>query len=114
MTEFEEYKLLHNFLYDSPLKSWINENNFNNNFKTDWNVIMEVVDKIESIPHDENNKAYSVEIYPSDCLIDGILDSIVHITTIEANSKIEMVYRACVEFIKHYNNELERKSSRNS
>jgi hypothetical protein len=48
--EFNDYVLIHNFNHpESPSKSWINEDNFSKIFKDDWNSLMEVVEKIESI-----------------------------------------------------------------
>lgn len=61
-------------------------------YHTDWNWLMEVVEKIESL----------------DIYYDEYIDynsSMVSSGKIELSTKIEAVYNACVEFIKYYNDE---------
>lgn len=70
----------------------------NETFNTDWNWLMEVVEKIESLNH-------WVEIaggIENICLI-GSINSSCESFKIIAETKIESVYNACVEFIKLYN-----------
>ena len=63
----------------------------------DWNELMEVVEKIESL-------GYSVYISPSMVYINGNIGTIIHPIIIgDSLSKIEAVYNACVEFIKWHN-----------
>lgn len=74
-------------------------------YNSDWNWLMEVIDKIENLTDKNNFVLYDVNIY-SDAVI--ILDQEEHekvsITKSDGlTSKIEMVYNACVEFIKWYN-----------
>lgn len=66
-------------------------------FHSDWNFLMQVVEKIESLEEVIYFRITSyVEIqYRSD---KGL--SFIHIRTI---SKLEAVYQACVEFVKWYN-----------
>ena len=72
-------------------------------FHSDWNWLMEVVEKIESIEYG----IYQVDILQEGCkilercrlLIDNRVGKLESDTT-----KIESVYLACVEFIKWYNN----------
>ena len=73
-------------------------------YHEDWNWLMEVVEKIESIEYG----IYQVDILQEGCkilercrlLIDNRVGKLESDTT-----KIESVYLACVEFIKWYNNQ---------
>ena len=66
-------------------------------FHKDWNWLMEVVEKIESL-------GYSVNISSSMVYINGDNSRIVSSFNIGFKiTKIEAVYNACVEFIKWYN-----------
>jgi hypothetical protein len=66
-------------------------------YSSDWNSLMEVVEKIEGL-------GYSVNISPSMVYINGDKGTIIHPIIIGYNlSKIEAVYNACVLFINHYN-----------
>ena len=62
-------------------------------FHSDWNWLMQVVEKIESLD-------YNITIQYKNCYID--IDKDLQIDTF-SKSKIEAVYNACVEFIKWYN-----------
>ena len=64
-------------------------------FHKDWNWLMEVVEKIESL-------GYRIEIVKHICRI--YLSNKETIIISENTPKIEAVYIACVEFIKWYNN----------
>jgi len=84
-------KLLHNNIFISPYQ-----------YHSDWNVLLEVVEKIESF-EDENRQAkYNFQIEQSFVSIidnntsDFIFDG-------DADTKKEAVYNAVVEFIKFYN-----------
>ena len=67
------------------------------NYNTDWNRLMEVVEKIEccdfifSIHHEVAN------------IFNGECNELTYNETTQARTKIEAVYNACVEFIKWYN-----------
>ena len=65
-------------------------------FHSDWNWLMEVVEKIESL-------GYRIEIVKHICRI--YLSNKETIIISENTPKIESVYLACVEFIKWYNNQ---------
>ena len=63
-------------------------------YNSDWNWLMEVVEKIEGLN-------YKVIIQNNNCTIEMIiLDDIV---IYENSTKTEAVYNACIEFIKWYN-----------
>ncbi len=62
-------------------------------YSKDWNWLMQVVEKIESLD-------YNITIQYKNCYID--IDKDLQIYTF-SKSKIEAVYNACVEFIKWYN-----------
>jgi len=67
---------------------------------TDWNDLMRVVEKIEST----DNWRYAVSVCQTDCIIEitesGSLSDLVQVT---GENKIDAVYKACVEFVKWYN-----------
>ena len=65
-------------------------------YHKDWNWLMEVVEKIESL-------GYRIEIVKHICRI--YLSNKETIIISENTPKIESVYLACVEFIKWYNNQ---------
>ena len=69
-------------------------------YHSDWNWLMEVVEKIESLGYYVNITGTYVSI--------GAIESKTNPIFIEkdSNIKIEAVYNACVEFIKWYNSHL--------
>ena len=64
-------------------------------YHSDWNWLMEVVDKIENLD-------FKVVIDNNGCTIENLPYSNAGKTTYEVK-KIEAVYNACVKFIKWYN-----------
>jgi hypothetical protein len=67
------------------------------NYDSDWNWLMQAVEKIDSVLPDDS----VITIQYKDCHIpvnEGEFDIYINATT-----KIEAVYNACVEFIKWYN-----------
>lgn len=69
-------------------------------YHSDWNWLMEVVDKIESLRDDDNNGFYYVEIYTSSCIIFNNGDYLNEIVSTTEETKIKAVYNACLEFIR--------------
>ena len=66
-------------------------------YHSDWNWLMEVVEKIERL-------GYVFEIKITGCRINQIENgSIIVLRWEEDKTKIEAVYNACLEFIKWYN-----------
>ena len=65
-------------------------------FHKDWNWLIEVVEKIETLGADLTIRAEHTTI---------VYDEGEQISTYAFKSKIETVYNACVEFIKWYNNQ---------
>lgn len=66
-------------------------------YHSDWNWLMEVVEKIESL-------GYDVFINTCVCRITDVgQDVLEDIETFNYENKIQAVYNACVEFIKWYN-----------
>ena len=70
-------------------------------YNLDWNWLMPVVDKIESISKNEEC-AYNVQIEQCFCTIVENHNSN-EIVDVDADTKIEAVYKAVVEFINWYN-----------
>lgn len=76
-------------------------------FHNDWNWLMEVVDKIESL-------SFRVRFEMETCFImDDNFETIIASTGHE-KSKIEAVYNACVEFVEWLNKEEYQKAVMNS
>jgi hypothetical protein len=75
-------------------------------FDTDWNWLMEVVEKIESIVWEEiNDTSFNVTIgATSYCVIQDNNGGMIEIIG-EGKSKLESVYNACIEFVKWFNNQ---------
>lgn len=74
-------------------------------YNCSWDWLMEVVDKIESLPDEENNGAFFFKIYQDSVSIifsndDYIIDLI---NVMGQGSRINNVYQAVVEFIQLYN-----------
>ena len=84
-------------------------------YHSDWNWLMEVVEKIENLPSRTLQGTYylgnEVKIYKAIntnthyCEINLVKESGYRIVSIQFNkeSKIQAVYNACLEFIKWYN-----------
>lgn len=101
--KFNDYKLVHNFMYpNEPLKEWITEDSFNNIFIKDWNSLMELVHKIRKLGfyvslrnwYDKRKKLCSwieIEINEDKSIIE------------RKESEINNVFNACLKFIKWYN-----------
>lgn len=121
MTTKEKNKLLAEFLELKPINVFgrysISKNHIHVNceteeeafesfcksakFDTDWNWLMEVVEKIENL-----NEYISIYLYPQGCTISKCKefegDKDYFDISIDGDSKIEAVYNACVEFIQWY------------
>jgi hypothetical protein len=100
--QFEDYKILHNFLYSKPLKKWINETNFKNLFIEDYNELMLVSEKIESLYDD----GIDITQYSDGILIQNWREQkeIVRLTMAEEGlNRKEFAYRGFVLFIEWYN-----------
>ena len=71
-------------------------------FHSDWNWLMEVVEKIESISFEEDNFINVTIGCGFDCTIQDAHGKLFKLSTWE-HSKIKTVYNTCLEFIKYYN-----------
>lgn len=77
------------------------------NYHSDWNWLMEVVEKIESIEY-KKDLFYNVIIGGFlECSVQDIEGRII-VETIVGSEKIESVYNACVTFIEWYNQNLDK------
>ena len=71
-------------------------------FHSDWNWLMRLVEKIENLQDENNCAIYNVQT--EQCFVEIIINHTSEtIVEVDSNSKIQTVYRACVEFIKWYN-----------
>ncbi|MDO6737056.1 hypothetical protein [Wenyingzhuangia sp. 2_MG-2023] len=100
---YNEWVMLHNFFYDNePIKNWINEENFNNNFKDDWESLMEFVEKIENIKNEEGSSLFNIII--EQCFVEIIINqSSETIVNIDGDNKIDAIYKSILEFVKWNN-----------
>ncbi|MCP4254992.1 MAG: hypothetical protein GY775_16620 [Candidatus Scalindua sp.] len=97
---FEDFEMLHKFMYpNDPLKSWINKENYINTFNVDWNSLMKVVDKIESIVDESKISKFNIIIEQFFCEIIDTSNSDI-LVSVDADTKIEAVFTACVKFVK--------------
>jgi hypothetical protein len=100
----ENNKLLAEFMGEIDLKR--HNNTFITSYKydTDWNWLMKVVEKIESLGYCLVIGGRTTKNY---CEIRGEVDDF---TTKYSDSygetKIEAVYNACIDFVKWYNNQI--------
>lgn len=69
------------------------ENSKHNRYNSDWNILMSVVEKIESL-------GFTCFIQGNECSIESLEKTI---GTFCRTTKIEAVYKAVIEFIKLYN-----------
>lgn len=74
-------------------------------YHEDWNWLMEVVEKIESLPDEENNGAFFFEIYQDSVIIIFSNDNYIIdlINVMGQGSRINNVYQAVIKFIQLYN-----------
>lgn len=71
-------------------------------FHSDWNWLMQVIEKIESFEDENRCSKYNVEIQQSFVsIIDNQTSDFIYDR--DANTKLEAVYNAVVEFINFYN-----------
>lgn len=84
---FEDYKTVHHFFYDHPLKQWVCEDNFYNHFFDDWNVLMPVV-----------QKCFDTQTFGSNNLVGDITHALVDVD-------IEKTFNAVLSFVIFYNNQ---------
>lgn len=96
--EFEDWKLVHQFYYgfNVYIKGWINKSNYDNVYIRNWEAMMEVVEKIESL-------GYYVMINRWTSIYTGKGTERNMIFNVENQSKIKNTYYACIGFIKWLN-----------
>lgn len=78
--------------WTNTIKAHDFDNVMNLKFHSDWNWLMEVVEKIESLGN------FNIGIEFANCTISGTFNK-----SITNESKIKAVYKACLEFIKWCN-----------
>ena len=111
----EKNKLIAEFIGTDSLKYLLADKNGNINididiyeqckFHSDWNWLMQVVEKIESLPDEENYGKFFFEIYQDSISIFSnghYINELIDV--IGQGSRLNNVYQACVEFINWYNN----------
>lgn len=78
-------------------------------FNSDWNWLMEVIEKIESLEYLNKNStsegfdSFGIEINKNRCDITQYGDFTHHLLQGNGKTRIESTYNACLEFIKWYN-----------
>lgn len=77
-------------------------------FHSDWNWLMEVVEKIERYLYDEIGTEFKIDIFAGASIYIHTTKTYIHFPY-NNSSKIEAVYNACLEFIKWYNTEITQK-----
>jgi hypothetical protein len=101
----ENNKLLAEFLGFKNIANDEDKQDYLNDFMkfhTDWNWLMQVVEKIESLGYKETN----VYVDISEGTFIHTLESNIEIAEVFGGTKIENTYNACVEFVKWYNNQI--------
>ena len=85
------------------------ENSKYNTYNSDWNWLMEVVEKIEGLEFYPKNStcigfdSFEIEINKNRCDITRYGDFTHLLLQGQGKTRIEAVYNACIEFIKWYN-----------
>ena len=73
-------------------------------YHSSWDWLMPVVEKIESLPDEENNGKFFFKIYQDSVSIFNNGDYINELIEVMGQgSRLNNVYQACIEFIKWYN-----------
>ena len=109
IAKFLGWEILNDMTYSKITKGkWIELDKLK--FHSDWNWLMEVVEKIENLTDKNNFVLYDINIYSDAVIIADQEDhEKVSITKSDGfTSKIEMVYKACIEFVKWYNQNSEK------
>lgn len=71
------------------------------NYHGDWNLLVEVVEKIEGLLNEKSERYLEVFIVGNSCQICHVNGY--HFSTIQSTSKFEATYKAVLEFIQWYN-----------
>ena len=101
IAEFMEWDILNDMTYSKATKGkWIELDKLK--FHSNWNWLMEVVEKIESISFEEDNFINVTIGCGFDCTIQDAHGKLFKLSTWE-HTKIKTVYNTCLEFIKWYN-----------
>jgi len=107
IAEFMGWKLGHPDLFELRWSNeWFDDRNKKTtkgylHFHSDWNWLMEVVEKIENTSFGEQNYKFQVLIQNNQCSIEQ--SNLFNTKRHYGKNKIQAVYSACVEFIKWYN-----------
>lgn len=100
------------FTYKSPC--FITRNTLSLNFKKDWNMLLKVVDKIESI-EDQKYGGFKVKMESDCCLIQSnnkTKESAYSKMYCTNKDKLKAVYESCLLFVEWFNNNLRNESKR--
>jgi len=90
--DFKNYKAIHYFMDNDCLKKWQNKDNAIDNYRTDWDWIMPVIEKIESL-------GYWVNRIDGDLTIVDEVGNIICCTPTSSGG-IESYYLIAVDFCK--------------
>jgi hypothetical protein len=72
-------------------------------FDTDWNWLMEAVEKIENLQYKNNNDVFKIVIDYGSCIIYNMINDLDIVVSVNGRAKLEATYNAVVEFVKWYN-----------
>ena len=85
-------------------KTWNNDRFLDcTKYDTDWNWLMEVVEKIESLTY----KGFNIYVDITTLTFIHTEESNLEIAEVFGGTKIENTYNACVQFVQWYNNQNE-------
>ena len=111
----ENNKLIAEFIGTESLKELLSDKNGLINidkdiyeqckFHSDWNWLMKVVEKIDTLADEENKGEFFFEVYKDSVTIFSNGNYVNSLVEVEGQgSRLNNVYQACVEFINWYNN----------
>jgi hypothetical protein len=92
----KNFILIHRFLHNTPMKKWVEDDvDQKGHYHDDWNVLMEVIDKIELV-------GFSIEI-SGEIVVVFDRENVKEIIEEQGATRLEATYKAVVSFIKFFN-----------
>lgn len=75
-----------------------------NSYHNDWNLLLEAVEKIESL-ETKDGETFTIDMHKDNVIINQYGKYNNEIIVTEGGTRIENLYKACIEFVKWYNKE---------